>query len=76
VRAAFAPPQASPREFWFVAEHAEQIIGVTRAMLVPVPPIYDRAAGTPGLSGNARSDLSDGTPLRARRVRWTGWAAL
>jgi len=49
VRAAFAPPQASPREFWFVAEHAERIIGVTRAMLVPVPPIYDRAAGTPGL---------------------------
>ena len=49
VRAAFAPPQASPRGFWFVAEHAERIIGVTRAMLVPVPPIYDRAAGTPGL---------------------------
>ena len=37
------------QELWFVAEHAGQVVGVTRAMIVPVPPIYDDAAGSPGL---------------------------
>src|SRR5262245_16840772 len=37
------------RELWLVAEHATRIVGVARAMLVPVPPIYDAAASAPGL---------------------------
>jgi hypothetical protein len=41
--------QASARELWFVAEHAGRTIGVTHAMLVPVPPIYDSGASLPGL---------------------------
>src|SRR5215471_6729957 len=41
--------QAPAREFWFVAERVGRIVGVTHAMLVPVPPIYDGAAGSPGL---------------------------
>ncbi len=41
--------QAAARELWFVAEHAGRIVGVTHAMLVPVPPIYDGSAGPPGL---------------------------
>ena len=40
---------APARELWFVAEHAGRIVGVTHAMLVPVPPIYDGTAGPPGL---------------------------
>ena len=43
------PSPASAREQWFVAEHAGRIVGVTHAMLVPVPPIYDGSAGPPGL---------------------------
>src|SRR5262245_25907654 len=43
------PSPASTWEQWFVAEHASRIVGVTHAMLVPVPPIYDGAAGAPGL---------------------------
>ncbi len=41
--------QAEVRELWFVADHAGQIVGVTHAMLVPVPPIYDGSTGPPGL---------------------------
>jgi predicted N-acetyltransferase YhbS len=41
--------QSTQGELWFVAEHAEEIVGVTHAMLVPVPPIYDSSAGSPGL---------------------------
>jgi predicted N-acetyltransferase YhbS len=41
--------QAAARELWFVAEHAGRLVGITHAMLVPVPPIYDGSAGSPGL---------------------------
>jgi predicted N-acetyltransferase YhbS len=47
--AALNGSQASARELWFVAEQAGRIVGVTHAMLVPVPPIYDGSAGPPGL---------------------------
>ena len=47
--AALNGSQASARELWFVAEHGDRIVGVTHTMLVPVPPIYDGAAGSPGL---------------------------
>jgi hypothetical protein len=40
---------APARELWLVAEHSGRIVGVTHAMTVPVPPIYDDAAGLPGL---------------------------
>jgi len=46
---AFAKSDAPAREFWFVVETENRIVGVTHAMLVPVPPIYDAAAGAPGL---------------------------
>lgn len=66
VGAAFEGPKASGRELWHVAEHAGRVVGVTHAMLVPVPPIYDSAAGAPGLlfddsfiSAEAPSDTAD-----------------
>jgi hypothetical protein len=40
---------ASAGELWFVADQAGRIVGVAHAMMVPVPPIYDGAAGPPGL---------------------------
>jgi len=49
VAAALNSSAASARELWLVAEHAGRIVGVTHAMTVPVPPIYDGAAGPPGL---------------------------
>ena len=42
-------PEATARELWLVAEHLGQIVGVTHAMMIPVPPIFDGAAGPPGL---------------------------
>src|SRR5262249_20831788 len=41
--------QTSARELWLVAEYAARIVGVAHALLVPVPPIYDSSAGSPGL---------------------------
>ncbi len=49
VGAAFNGSQVSAPELWFVVERAGRIFGVAHAMLVPVPSIYDRAAGSPGL---------------------------
>jgi predicted N-acetyltransferase YhbS len=49
VGAALNSSVASARGLWFVAEHSGRIVGVTHAMMVPVPPIYDGAAGLPGL---------------------------
>jgi hypothetical protein len=49
VGAALTGSQTSAGELWFVAEQAAQIVGVTHAVLVPVPPIYDGSAGRPGL---------------------------
>jgi hypothetical protein len=49
VGAALNRSESSARELWLVAEHAARIVGVTHAMMVPVPPIYDGAAGSPGL---------------------------
>ena len=40
---------APARELWLVAAHAGRIVGASHAMTVPVPPIYDGAAGPPGL---------------------------
>jgi hypothetical protein len=40
---------APARESWLVAAQAGRIVGVSHAMTVPVPPIYDGAAGPPGL---------------------------
>jgi len=48
-RAALSESPASAGELWLVAEHADRIVGITHAMLVPIPPIYDGAAGSPGL---------------------------
>jgi hypothetical protein len=49
VGAALNASQASAPELWLVAEESDRIVGVTHAMTVPVPPIYDAAASLPGL---------------------------
>jgi hypothetical protein len=49
VGAALDGSQVTGRELWFVDEYAGQVVGVSHAMLVPVPPIYDGSAGSPGL---------------------------
>jgi hypothetical protein len=49
VRATISGPQTAARELWLVAGHSGRIVGVSHAILVPVPPIYDAAAGPPGL---------------------------
>jgi hypothetical protein len=49
VAAALNGSQTQARELWLVAEHAGRTVGVTHAMLVPVPPIYDSGASLPGL---------------------------
>jgi hypothetical protein len=49
VNASFGKPTAAASELWLVAESASRIVGVTHAMIVPVPPIYDNSAGAPGL---------------------------
>jgi hypothetical protein len=49
VGAALNGSEAPARELWLVAEHAGRTVGVTHAMIVPVPPIYDAAASVPGL---------------------------
>jgi hypothetical protein len=57
--------QASARELWLVAEHAARIVGVAHAMLVPVPPIYDSSAGSPGLLLDdcfVSAEVPSGTP--------------
>src|SRR5215470_4264684 len=48
-RAALNGSQTSARELWFVAKQVGRIVGVTHAVLVPVPPIYDGSTGPPGL---------------------------
>jgi hypothetical protein len=47
--AAALDSSAASAELWLVAEHSGRIVGVAHAMRVPVPPIYDGAAGPPGL---------------------------
>lgn len=47
--AALETAETPIRALWFVAEHANRIVGVAHAIMVPVPPIYDGSAGPPGL---------------------------
>ncbi len=49
VGAALRNSGSSMPELWIVAEHSGRIVGVARATIVPVPPIYDIAAGSPGV---------------------------
>jgi len=65
VGAALNGSEALTRELWLVAEHAGRIVGITHAMTVPVPPIYDGAAGPPGLLLDdcfTSADAPSGTP--------------
>jgi len=68
VRGAFATAPGSPPEFGLVAEHAARIVGVTHAMLVPVPPIYDSTAGAPGLLLDDCVIASDAPPATAANL--------
>jgi len=43
-----AGSSTSPQELWLLAEAAGRLVGITHAMIVPVPPIYGVAA-SPGL---------------------------
>jgi GNAT superfamily N-acetyltransferase len=43
-----ASSNAATREMWLLAEAQGRVVGITHAMIVPVPPIY-RAEGSPGL---------------------------
>ena len=49
VGAALEGTEAPARELWLIAERSSRIAGVTHAITVPVPPIYDGAEGPPGL---------------------------
>jgi predicted N-acetyltransferase YhbS len=49
VTAALSRTVTPARELWLVAEHSSRIVGLAHAMLVPVPPIYEGSAGSPGL---------------------------
>jgi hypothetical protein len=67
IGAAFDASRAAlPPEFWLVAEHAGRMLGIAHAVIVPVPPIYNGEAGSPGLllddcfiSADAPSGTSD-----------------
>ncbi|MDT0684182.1 hypothetical protein RM543_15970 [Roseicyclus sp. F158] len=57
--------EAQPfRQFWQVAENGGRIVCVVHSMLLPVPPIYAGADGTPGLilpDSFAVTDAPEGT---------------
>ena len=76
VRAALDRSEAPARELWFVAEHAGRIAGVTHAMIVPVPPIYDAEAGTPGLFLDDCFTSADAPPETAEALLVATEAAL
>jgi hypothetical protein len=48
LRRGLAGSKSATREMWLLAEAQGRIVGVTHAMIVPVPPIY-RAESAPGL---------------------------
>ena len=48
VRASLNGSNPSARELWLLAEVSGRTVGLTHAMIVPVPPIY-RVQGSPGL---------------------------
>lgn len=60
---------ALSRDLWLVAEDAGMTVGIMRAMIVPVPPIYDGAASRPGL-------LADDCVVSADAASGTGEALL
>jgi len=49
IAASIATPGNGAREVWLVADEGGRTVGVNRATLVPVPPIYDSATGFAGL---------------------------
>ena len=55
-------------ELWLVADHNNQIVGVTHGMIVPVPPIYDDSAGAPGLILNECFTPPDAPPGTAESL--------
>lgn len=63
-------------EFCLVAEDARRIVGVTQAMIVPVPPIYDDVAGAPGLLTDNCFVSADAPPDTAQSLLVATEAAL
>lgn len=74
----------STRVLWLLAEASERIVGITHSMIVPVPPIYQVAAGPPGLFLDDCFTTEDAPPGTAEALlvateaalRATGAAAL
>ena len=83
VGAALEGTEAPARELWLIAERSSPIAGVTHAITVPVPPIYDGAEGPPGIVSTRAVAMSLSlstwrgiglalTPFRSRRDRLAG----
>src|SRR5476651_707756 len=53
---------------WLLAEAAGRIVGVTHSMIVTPPPIYDIAAGSPGLFFDDCFTLPDAPPDAAEAL--------
>ena len=49
VQAGIDGTDGAPKELWHVAEASGQVVGVSRAMMLPIPPIYAGLLGLPGL---------------------------
>ena len=49
IEMALERPGAPAQEHWLVAEQAGRLVGHAHATIVPVPPIYDAVAGSPGV---------------------------
>jgi hypothetical protein len=78
-------PDAKPRleravgragELWLLAEDANRIVGVTHAMIVPVPPIYDDSTPGPGLLLDDCFVSADASPGAAEALLVATEAAL
>ena len=74
--AGFDSSNSSSRELWFVAEVSGQIVGITHAMIVPVPPIYEIAGGPPGLFLDDCFTTEDAPPDTAEALLVATEAAL
>ncbi len=62
VRAALEGPNTPAQERWLLAEAAGRLVGLAHAMIVQPPPIYDIAAGSPGLILDDGFTLEDAPP--------------
>jgi hypothetical protein len=67
IRRGFEPARSAARARWLLAEAQGRIVGVTHAMIVPVPPIYGVAA-SPGLLLDDCFTIADAPPDAAESL--------